>query len=114
MKPNKQVQVGRPMVKVTNEYPYQRIDTIKSVIVEHRSKAKACASYELYGVLYGEDDVKVERVEHAPTSADFAPMATKSRIAGYLKVYEMVAEFRGAWKSDAEAKVIAYELQPSA
>ena len=114
MKPNKQIKVGRPMVKVTNEHPYQRIDTIKSVILEQRSKAKARASYELYGVLYGEDDVKVERVEHAPTSADFAPMATKSRIAGYLNVYDMVAEFRGAWKSDAEAKVVAYELQPIA
>ena len=103
----KTVTVGRPMVKITETV---RLDTVKSVIVEHRAKAGATASYELCGLIYQNNRLQVERLEHAPTSADFAPMATKSRIAAYLKVYDIVAEFRGAWKTDEEAKVVAYEL----
>ena len=100
------------MVEVTNEAPFKRIDVIKSVILERRRLARYCATYELYGILTENDadDVKAERIELAPTAADFAPMSTKSRIAGYLKVYDMVAEFRGGWKSDDLAKVVAYEL----
>jgi hypothetical protein len=41
-------------------------------------------------------------------------MSTKARVAGYLKVYDMVAEFRGAWKSDDEAKVVGYDNYPEA
>lgn len=101
------------MVPVTNEAPFKRIDVIKSVILERRRLARYCASYELYGILIDNEanDVKAERIEHAPTAADFAPMTIKKRIAGYLNIYDMVVEFRGAWKSDAEAKVVAYELE---
>ena len=92
----------------------ERVKTAKADIVQQRKKNQTRASYELYGILHSSNRLVVERVEHAPTSADFAPMAAKSRIAGYLKVYDMVAEFRGAWKSDDKAKVVAYELQPTA
>jgi hypothetical protein len=92
----------------------ERIETAKAVIIDKRKVSRTCASYELYGILYSNNRLVVERVNYAPIASDFAAVATKANIAGYLKVYDMVAEFRGAWKSDAEAKVIAYELQPSA
>ena len=92
----------------------ERIETAKAVIIDQRKKNKTRASYELYGILYSNNRLVVERVNYAPVAADFAAVVTKSNIAGYLKVYDMVAEFRGAWKSDEEAKVIAYELQPNA
>ena len=86
-----------------------RVQTAKDVILEHRQKAGARASYELYGLNYSDNRLKVVRVEHAPTSADFAPMRSKSRVTYYLGIYDMVVEFRGAWKSDEEANVVAYE-----
>jgi len=100
--------------KVTKITDAERIETAKAVIIDKRKVSRTCASYELYGILYSDNRLVVERVNYAPIASDFAFVATRSAIAGYLKVYDMVAEFRGAWKSDAEAKVVAYELQPNA
>ena len=86
-----------------------RLETAKSVIVEHRAKAGARASYELYGIDYNNNRLRVTRIDHAPTSADFAPMIAKKRIAQLVDRHEMVVEFRGAWKSDTDGKVVAYE-----
>lgn len=99
------------LIKITDA---ERIETAKAVIIDQRKNKPAKASYELYGILYSNNRLVVERVNHAPVSADFAAIATKASITGYLKVYDMVAEFRGAWKSDEEATVVAYELQPNA
>lgn len=83
-----------------------RLETAKSVIVEHRAKAGARASYELYGI---DNRLRVTRIDHAQTSADFAPMIAKKRISQLVDRHAMVVEFRGAWKSDIEGKVVAYE-----
>ncbi len=87
----------------------ERLETAKDIIVEHRAKAGARAAYELYGLDYGSGKVVVTRIDHAPTSADFAPMIAKKRIAALIDRHNMVVEFRGAWKSDSEGKVVAYE-----
>jgi hypothetical protein len=86
-----------------------RLETAKSVIVEHRAKAGARASYELFGIDYNDNRLRVTRIDHAPTSADFSPMIAKKRIAQLVDRHAMVVEFRGAWKSDTEGKVVAYE-----
>jgi hypothetical protein len=86
-----------------------RLETAKSVIVEHRAKAGARASYELFGIDYNDNRLRVTRIDHAPTSADFAPMIAKKRISQLVDRHAMVVEFRGAWKSDTEGKVVAYE-----
>ena len=86
-----------------------RLETAKSVIIEHRAKAGAWASYELYGIDYNSNRLRVTRIDHAPTSADFAPMIAKKRISQLVDRHAMVVEFRGAWKSDTEGKVVAYE-----
>jgi hypothetical protein len=36
-------------------------------------------------------------------------MIGKKRIASLFTAYDMVVEFRGNWKNDAEAKVVAWE-----
>ena len=87
----------------------ERLETAKSVIVEHRAKAGARASYELYGIDYNDNRLRVTRIDHAPTSADFSPMIAKKRISQLVDRHAMVVEFRGAWKSDTEGKVVAYE-----
>ena len=92
----------------------ERLETAKDIIVEHRAKAGARASYELYGIDYGSGKVVVTRIDHAPTSADFAPMIAKKRIAALIDSHNMVVEFRSAWKSDDQAKVVAYESQHQA
>ena len=92
----------------------ERLETAKDIIVQHRAKAGARASYELYGLDYGSGKVVVTRIDHAPTSADFAPMIAKKRIAVLIDRHNMVVEFRGAWKSDTEGKVVAYESQQQA
>ena len=51
------------------------------------------------------------RIDHAPTSADFAPMIKKGRIAAFLHENDYIVEFRGAWKSEIEGKVVAYESE---
>lgn len=91
-----------------------RIHTAKCVIIEHRQKAKDRASYELYGIRYGNNRLKVERIDHAPTSGDFAPLIAKTRIRELAETWCMVVEFRNAWKSDDEAKVVAYETEARA
>lgn len=85
-----------------------RLQACKELITEHRAKAGARATYELYGILFG-NKVAIDRVDHAPTSGDFAPLIRKKRIASLFTAYDMVVEFRGNWKTDAEAKVIAWE-----
>ena len=91
-----------------------RLDDLKTIIVNERKTNLTRASYELYGITFVSNRAEADRVEYAPTSADFSPMSTKARVAGYLKVYDMVAEFRGAWKSDDEAKVVGYDNYPEA
>jgi len=85
-----------------------RLQACKELITEHRAKAGARATYELYGILFG-NKVAIDRIDHAPTSGDFSGMIGKKRIASLFTAYDMVVEFRGAWKTDAEAKVIAWE-----
>ena len=85
-----------------------RLEAAKELIIKHRAKAGAKASYELYGILFGLR-VQLDRIDHAPVAADFSGMIGKKRIASLFTAYDMVVEFRGAWKSDAEAKVVAYE-----
>jgi hypothetical protein len=85
-----------------------RLEAAKELIIEHRAKAGARATYELYGILFG-NKVELDRVDHAPTSGDFAGMIGKKRIASLFTAYDLVVEFRGNWKTDAEAKVVAWE-----
>ena len=85
-----------------------RLQACKELITEHRAKAGARATYELYGILFG-NKVAIDRIDHAPTSGDFAPLIGKKRIASFFTAYDMVVEFRGNWKTDAEAKVVAWE-----
>jgi hypothetical protein len=85
-----------------------RLQACKELIIAHRAKAGARASYELYGILFGKK-VELDRIDHAPTSADFSTMIRKKRIASLFTAYDMVVEFRGNWKTDAEAKVVAWE-----
>lgn len=89
----------------------ERIQTAKDIIIEHRAKAGARASYELYAIDYGSGKVRVTRIDHAPTSADFARCINNKRIAVLIDSHNMVVEFRNAWKSDDQAKVVAYESQ---
>lgn len=91
-----------------------RLDAVKSMIVEHRQSAANRASYELYGIDYNSNRLRITRIAHAPTSADFAPMIAKKRIAQLIDIHPMVVEFRGAWRSDIEGKVVAYESQQQA
>jgi hypothetical protein len=92
----------------------ERLQTAKDIVVEHRAKAGARASYELYGLDYGTGKVRVTRLDHAPTSGDFSPMIAKKRIATFIERHNMVVEFRGAWKSDVQGKVVAYESEHQA
>jgi hypothetical protein len=85
-----------------------RLEACKELITEHRAKAGARATYELYGILFG-NKVAIDRIDHAPTSGDFAPLIRKKRIASLFTAYDMVVEFRGAWKSESEGKVVAWE-----
>lgn len=87
----------------------ERLQTAKDLIIEHRAKAGAKASYELYAIDYGSGRVRVTRIDHAPTSGDFSSMIAKKRIAQLIDAHNMVVEFRGAWKTDDVAKVVAYE-----
>jgi hypothetical protein len=92
----------------------ERLQTAKDIVVEHRAKTGARASYELYGLDYGTGKVRVTRLDHAPTSGDFSPMIAKKRIAAFIERHNMVVEFRGAWKSDTQGKVVAYESEHQA
>lgn len=100
------------IIKITEAI---RLDAVKSVIIEHRAKAGARAAYELYGIEYGNNRLRVTRLDHAHTSAHFARgLIALKRIALHIDRYNMVVEFRGAWKSDTEGKVVAYESQQQA
>ena len=91
-----------------------RLEAAKELILKHRAKAGAKASYELYGFLFGLR-VQIDRIDHAPTSGDFSPLIGKKRIASLFKAYDLVVEFRGAWaKTEAEAKVVAWEAGDNA
>ena len=90
-----------------------RLEAAKELILKHRAKALTSASYELYGFLFGLS-VQIDRVDHAPTSGEFAPLIGKKRIASLFKAYDLVVEFRGVWKTDAEAKVVAWEAGDNA
>ena len=85
-----------------------RLEAAKELIIKHRAKAGAKASYELYGILFGLR-VQLDRIDHAPVAADFSGMIGKKRIASLFTAYDMVVEFRSAWKTEAEAKVVAWE-----
>jgi hypothetical protein len=85
-----------------------RLEAAKELILKHRAKAGAKASYELYGILFN-GRTSIDRIDHAPTSADFSTMIRKKRIASLFTAYDMVVEFRGAWKSETEGKVVAWE-----
>jgi hypothetical protein len=90
-----------------------RLEACKELILKHRVKAKASASYELYGLLFGLK-VELDRVDHAPVAADFSGMIGKKRIASLFTAYDMVVEFRSAWKTDDQAKVVAWEAGDNA
>ena len=90
-----------------------RLEAAKELIIKHRATAGAKASYELYGFLFGLR-VQIDRIDHAPTSGDFAPLIGKKRIASLFTAYDLVVEFRGVWKTDAEAKVVAWEAANNA
>ena len=79
--------------------------------IQHRAKAKSRATCELYAVNVRNNELNVRLLDHAPTSADFAPMILKCRIAAFLHENDYIVEFRGAWKSDTEGKVVAYESE---
>lgn len=90
-----------------------RLEACKELILKHRATAGAKASYELYGILFGRK-MEVDRVDHAPTSGDFSGLIGKKRIASLFTAYDMVVEFRGAWKTDDQAKVVAWEAGDNA
>ena len=88
-----------------------RLDILKDWIVQHRAKATSRSTYELYAINVRNNELNVRRLDHAPTSADFAPMVLKGRIAAFLHENDYIVEFRGAWKSETEGKVVAYESE---
>jgi hypothetical protein len=90
-----------------------RLEACKELILKHRATAGAKASYELYGILFGRK-MEVDRVDHAPVAADFSRLIGKKRIASLFTAYDMVVEFRSAWKTEADAKVVAWEAADNA
>ena len=90
-----------------------RLKACKELILKHRATAGAKASYELYGILFGRK-MEVDRIDHAPVAADFSRLIGKKRIASLFTAYDMVVEFRSAWKTEAEAKVVAWEAADNA
>jgi hypothetical protein len=90
-----------------------RLEACKELILKHRATSGAKGAYELYGILFGRK-MEVDRVDHAPTSGDFSGLIGKKRIASLFTAYDMVVEFRGAWKTDDQAKVIAWEANDNA
>jgi len=90
-----------------------RLEACKELIIKHRATSGAKGAYELYGILFGRK-MEVDRVDHAPTSGDFSGLIGKKRIASLFTAYDMVVEFRGAWKTDDQAKVVAWEAANNA
>lgn len=85
-----------------------RLQAAKDILIERRAKVGVKASYELYGFLFN-GKTSIDRVDHAPTSGDFSPLIGKKRIASLFTAYDMVVEFRSAWKAEDQAKVVAWE-----
>jgi hypothetical protein len=98
-------------IKPTAITDASRIDALKDIISSYRKENGWKSAYELYGIRFGRGAVKTKVVclDSAPTSGDFAPMIKKTRIASSLEQFDIVAEFRGAWKTDDKAKVVGYE-----
>ena len=90
-----------------------RLEACKEMIIKHRATSGAKGAYELYGILFGRK-MELDRVDHAPTSGDFSGLIGKKRIASLFTAYDMVVEFRGAWKTDDQAKVVAWEAGENA
>jgi len=90
-----------------------RLEACKELIIKHRATSGAKGAYELYGILFGRK-MEVDRVDHAPTSGDFSGLIGKKRIASLFTAYDLVVEFRGAWKTDDQAKVVAWEANDNA
>ena len=90
-----------------------RLEACKEMIIKHRATSGAKGAYELYGILFGRK-MELDRVDHAPTSGDFSGLIGKKRIASLFTAYDMVVEFRGAWKTDDQAKVVAWEAGDNA
>ena len=88
-----------------------RLDALKDILMSYRKENGWKSSYELYGIRFGRGANKTKCVclDSAPTSSDFAPMIAKARIAQALETFDLVAEFRGAWKDDLKAKVVGWE-----
>lgn len=97
--------------KITDD---QRNDAAKELVISKRKETGWKSAYELYGIRFGRGAVKMSviAIESAPTSADFTPLASKARIAQALETFDMVVEFRGAWKDEAKAKVVVWEETP--
>lgn len=89
----------------------QRLEAAKELIVSFRKEKGSKASYELWGILYSRGSQKLKAVclDHAPTSGDFSPMVAKARLAQSLDHFDLLVEFRGAWKSDDQAKTKVWE-----
>lgn len=94
----------------------QRLEASKELVVSFRKEKADRSSYELWGILYsrGAQKLKAVCIDDAPTSGDFAPMVTKARLAQCLDHFDLIVEFRGAWKSDAEAKLKVWETEAAA
>jgi hypothetical protein len=90
-----------------------RLEACKELIIKHRATSGAKGAYELYGILFGRK-MEVDRVDHAPTSGDFSGLIGKKRIASLFTAYDMIVEFRAAWKTDDQAKVVAWEANDNA
>lgn len=90
-----------------------RLEACKEMIIKHRATSGAKGAYELYGILFGRK-MELDRIDHAPTSGEFSPLIGKRRIASLFTAYDMVVEFRGAWKTDDQAKVVAWEAGDNA
>lgn len=82
---------------------------LKTVITEHRAKVEDKAAYELYAVNTRKNVLEVRRLDHAPTSGDFAPLILKGRIAAFLGENQYVVQYRNAWSTSHDIKVVAHE-----
>ena len=85
------------------------LNDLKAVITEHRAKVESKAAYELYAVNTRKNVLEVRRLDHAPTSGDFAPKILKGRIAAFLGENQYIVQYRNAWSTFSDIKVVAHE-----
>ena len=85
------------------------LNDLMAVITEHRTKVENKAAYELYAVNTRNNVLEVRRLDHAPTSGDFAPKILKGRIAAFLGENQYVVQYRNAWSTSSDIKVVAHE-----